>query len=163
MAMQISSLKHLALALSVSIIAGCQSMPELTSGKAAKHFAQYEGEPHFKAFAISSPHTNGASSWGWATERTSAQDAMELALAGCKKAKAEIGALDKCRIYALGDKKVFNFPEAELNKIAEEYNNNSGPAVAKTSIGNVRCYFKETKEVKEISRHACQLPNLVVH
>lgn len=87
-------------------------------------YQDYLSRPHYRAFAATSGAGSLAASLGFASNRKSIEEAIERALAGCRKGQKKYFKISKCRLYAVGDTIVAGFSEERINRAITQYYSN---------------------------------------
>ena len=112
-------------------LGGCQTtgrdgIPSNLPESSIERFKDYQGFPHFKAFALAE-HMRQPHKWGWTHScagRPSAKKAVKCAVKNCEKnknASEHAASYFICSPYMIGDHLVYGKSRDEMFAIAEKY------------------------------------------
>jgi hypothetical protein len=122
--MEIGKLKLVGVALVVLGLAGCKTTrytpPQMQPG-----LQKYLTESDFKAMTGANGR-GGGFSYGWAWGHSSVEQAIAASKKSCRKQAVKNMILAPCKLHYVGDKKVGDLSETEIQQIINDYNNAKG-------------------------------------
>ncbi|WP_419905049.1 hypothetical protein [Kiloniella sp.] len=102
-------------------VAACQTTRPVPPG-------MYHSQQKYLTFGekkamVGAMDTNGAYTFGWAWNQSSADEAINSAMSGCLENKDSYEVLGECKVHFIGNTNVRNFSEEELQLAITAYDN----------------------------------------